>query len=182
MAAVLALGCTVLRGRLTWSNLFEGLRESASDTAMLYMILVGALVFTYFITYARIPEALGGWIKGLSLPSVTIIFIILFTYLVLGAVFDEISAMLITLPFVLPIVTGFGYDPVWWGVINVVIIELGMIIPPIGIIVFILYGLAPDIPMRTIFKGVAPFVVADLLLLAVLVLFPQISLWLPKML
>lgn len=182
VAAVLALGCTVLRRRLTWANLFDGLRESASATAMLYMILVGALVFTYFITYARIPEALGGWIKGLSLPPVTIIFIILFTYLVLGAVFDEISAMLITLPFVLPIVTGFGYDPVWWGVINVVIIELGMIIPPIGIIVFILYGLAPDIPMRTIFRGVAPFVVADLLLLAVLVLFPQISLWLPKML
>ncbi|MBL0422949.1 TRAP transporter large permease [Ramlibacter sp. AW1] len=182
VAAVLALLCTVLRRRLTWHKLLEGLRESASATAMLYMILIGALVFTYFISYARIPEALAAAVEALTLPPVAVIFVMIFIYIVLGAVFDEISAMLITLPFVLPIVTGFGYDPVWWGIINVVVVELGMIIPPIGIIVFILHGMAPDIPMRTIFKGVAPFVIADLLLLAVLVLFPSISLWLPRVL
>jgi TRAP-type C4-dicarboxylate transport system permease large subunit len=83
---------------------------------------------------------------------------------------------------VLPVILKLGYDPIWWGVLNVVIIELGMIIPPIGVIVFILHGLAPDIPIRTIYRGVAPFIVADLLLLALLAAFPAISLWLPALL
>ncbi|MDB5913730.1 MAG: C4-dicarboxylate transporter permease, partial [Ramlibacter sp.] len=182
VAAVLSFVFAILRRRLTFANLAEGLRESASATAMLYVILIGAFVFTYFITFAKIPESLVATIKELSLPPLGVIFLLLVAYLVLGAVFDEISAMLITLPFVLPIITGYGYDPVWWGVINVVIIELGMIIPPIGIIVFILHGIAPDIPMRTIFKGVMPFVAADLLLLAVIVLFPAVALGLPKLL
>jgi TRAP-type C4-dicarboxylate transport system permease large subunit len=108
------------------------------------------------------------------------VFVLLAGYLVLGAVFDEISAMLITLPFVLPVIVKLGYDPVWWGIINVVVIELGMIIPPIGVIVFLLHGLARDIPMRTIYRGVAPFIFADLLLLALLAVFPAIALWLPK--
>jgi TRAP-type C4-dicarboxylate transport system permease large subunit len=97
-------------------------------------------------------------------------------------VFDEISAMLITLPFVLPIIVKLGYDPVWWGIINVVVIELGMIIPPIGIIVFVLHGMAPQIPMRTIYRGVTPFIFADLVLLALLTLFPALVLWLPAVL
>ena len=101
---------------------------------------------------------------------------------ILGAVFDEISAMLITLPFVLPVIVKLGYDPVWWGIINVVVIELGMIIPPIGVIVFLLHGLAREIPMRTIYRGVAPFIFADLVLLALLAVFPAIALWLPRLL
>jgi C4-dicarboxylate transporter DctM subunit len=180
VAAVLSFVFALARGRLTWRNLVEGLRESASATAMLYVILIGAFVFSYFITLARIPEALVGAIEGLPLPPLAIIFVLLAGYLVLGAVFDEISAMLITLPFVLPVVVKLGYDPVWWGVINVVVIELGMIIPPIGVIVFLLHGLARDIPMRTIYRGVAPFIVADLLLLALLATFPVIALWLPR--
>ena len=90
--------------------------------------------------------------------------------------------VLITLPFVLPIGVKLGYDAVWWGIINVVVIELGMIVPPIGIIVFILHGLAPTIPVRTIYRGVMPFIVADLILLALLTFFPNIALWLPSIL
>jgi len=180
VAAVLSFLFALLRGRLTWRNLVEGLRESASATAMLYVILIGAFVFSYFITLARIPEALVQAIQGLPLAPLAIVFVLLAGYLVLGAVFDEISAMLITLPFVLPVVVKLGYDPVWWGVLNVVVIELGVIIPPIGVIVFILHGLAREIPMRTIYRGVAPFIVADLILLALLAVFPAIALWLPK--
>ena len=91
-------------------------------------------------------------------------------------------AMLITLPFVLPVIVKLGYDAVWWGIINVVVIELGMIIPPIGVIVFLLHGLAREIPMRTIYRGVTPFIVADLVLLTVLTVFPAIALWLPRLL
>ena len=182
VAAVLAFLFAAARRRLTWANLFEGLRESASATAMLYVILIGAFVFSYFITVARIPEALVQAIQGLALPPLAVVFVILGAYLVLGAVFDEISAMLITLPFVLPVIVGMGYDPVWWGILNVVVIELGMIIPPIGVIVFLLHGLAPQIAMRTIYRGVAPFIVADLVLLAILAAFPGIALWLPRLL
>lgn len=180
VAAVLSFLFALLRGRLTWSSLIEGLRESASATAMLYVILIGAFVFTYFITLAKIPQALVQAIEALQLAPLAIVFVLLLGYLVLGAVFDEISAMLITLPFVLPLIVKLGYDPVWWGIINVVVIELGMIIPPIGVIVFLLHGLARDIPMRTIYRGVAPFIAADLVLLAILAAFPAISLWLPK--
>ena len=182
VAAVLSFLFALARGRLTWNNLVEGLRESASATAMLYVILIGAFVFTYFITLARIPEALVRSIEQLPLAPLAIVFVLLVGYLILGAVFDEISAMLITLPFVLPVIVKLGYDPVWWGIINVVVIELGMIIPPIGVIVCLLHGLAREIPMRTIYRGVAPFIVADLVLLAVLATFPAIALWLPKVL
>jgi tripartite ATP-independent transporter DctM subunit len=182
VAAVLSFLFALVRGRLTWPNLIRGLRESASATAMLYVILIGAFVFTYFITLARIPEALVLAIEHLPLAPLAIVFLLLGGYLVLGAVFDEISAMLITLPFVLPVIVKLGYDAVWWGVINVVVIELGMIIPPIGVIVFILHGLAPQIPMRTIYRGVAPFIFADLLLLSLLAAFPGLALWLPRLL
>ena len=182
VAAVLSLVFALARGRMQWHNVWTGLRESASATAMIYVIIIGASVFTYFITLARVPEALIALIGRLDMPPVGIVFALLVAYLILGAVFDEIAAMLITLPFVLPIIEKLGYDTVWWGIINVVVIELGMIIPPIGIIVFVLHGLAPEIPIRTIYRGVAPFIVADLVLLALLALFPAISLWLPALL
>jgi tripartite ATP-independent transporter DctM subunit len=182
VAAVLTLAVGLAHRRLDWPAVWIGLRETASTTAMLYIIIIGATVFTYFVTLARIPEALIEAVGRLDMPPIAIIFALLIVYLVLGAVFDEISAMLITLPFVLPIIEKLGYDAVWWGIINVVIIELGMIIPPIGLIVFLLHGLAPQIPVRTIYRGVTPFIIADMLLLVLLTLFPILSLWLPRFL
>jgi len=182
VAAVMSFLCALARRRVSWTSFFSGLREAASATGMLYVILIGAFVFSYFITVARIPEVLVQTIDALPFPPLVVVFLILFAYLVLGAVFDEISAMLITLPFILPIILKFGYDAVWWGVLNVVVIELGMIIPPIGVIVFLLHGLSPQIPIGTIYRGVTPFIIADLLLLALLTLFPAISLWLPALL
>ena len=180
VAAVLSLAFAFARGRLDRESLWRGLRESAAATAMIYLIIIGASVFTYFMTLARVPEALIALIGGLDVSSLSIVFFLLIAYLILGAVFDEIAAMLITLPFVLPIIEKLGYDAIWWGILNVVVIELGMIIPPIGIIVFILHGLAPKIALRTIYRGVVPFIVADLVLLALLTLFPEISLALPR--
>lgn len=179
VAAVLSLVFALARGRLNWGALWSGMRETASATAMIYIIIIGATVFSYFITLARVPEALIDLVAASGFPPLAIIFLLLVAYLFLGAVFDEIAAMLITLPFVLPIILQLGYDVVWWGVINVVIIELGMIIPPIGIIVFILHGLAPTISLSTIYRGVAPFIAADIALLMLLTLFPGIVMWLP---
>jgi C4-dicarboxylate transporter DctM subunit len=192
VAAVLSLLFAMARRRLNWATLWQGLRESAAATGMIYVMIMGALIFTYFLNLGRVPEAFVGWIAHLDLPPLAIVTALLIAYLVLGAVFDEISAMLITLPLVLPVIQTLaltlmpGVSPemvaIWWGIINVVIIELGMIIPPIGIIVFILHGLAPQIPIRTIYRGVTPFIAADLLLLGLLTLFPAISLWLPRVL
>lgn len=192
VAAVLSLLFALARGRLNWTLVWQGLRESAAATGMIYVMIMGALIFTYFLNLGRVPEALVQGIADMNLPPLIIIFVMLVAYLALGAVFDEISAMLITLPLVLPVIQKLGLTmmpgtspemiAVWWGIINVVIIELGMIIPPIGIIVFILHGLAPQIAMRTIYRGVTPFIVADLLLLAVMTVFPAIALWLPRVL
>ncbi|NBX54332.1 MAG: TRAP transporter large permease [Betaproteobacteria bacterium] len=180
VAAVLALVFALLRGRLDWQNAWMGLRETASATAMIYIIIIGASVFSYFVTLARVPEALVAGIGALPLGPLGIVACLIVAYLALGAIFDEIAAMLITLPFVLPVIEKLGFDPVWWGIVNVVVVELGMIIPPIGIIVFVLHGLAPQIPIRTIYKGVVPFITADLFLLALLVIFPSLVLWLPN--
>jgi len=182
VAAVLSLAFALWRGRMDRESLWQGLRESATATAMIYVIIIGASVFTYYMTLARVPEALISLIGSIEVSPLTVITLLLIAYLILGAVFDEIAAMLITLPFVLPIVEKLGYDPVWWGIINVVVIELGMIIPPIGIIVFILHGLAPQISLATIYRGVLPFIIADLVLLALLTLFPDIALALPRLL
>ena len=181
VAAVLAFLFALVRRRMSWADFLKGLREAASATAMLYVILIGAFVFTYFITAARIPEALVQVIQGLPVPPLVIVSLILLAYLVLGAVFDEISAMLITLPFILPVIVKLGYSDLWWGILIVVVIELGMIIPPIGVIVFLLHGLSPNIPIWTIYRGVTPFIIADLVLLGLLTAFPGISLWLPKL-
>jgi tripartite ATP-independent transporter DctM subunit len=191
VAAVLSLLFALARGRLNWALVWQGLRESAAATGMIYVMIMGALIFTYFLNLGRVPEALVQAIADMRLPPLVVVAVLLVAYLVLGAVFDEISAMLITLPLVLPVIQKLGadllpgYSPemvaVWWGIINVVIIELGMIIPPIGIIVFILHGLAPQIAMGTIYRGVTPFILADLLLLAILTLFPAMALWLPRL-
>src|SRR5688572_31185231 len=121
-----------------------------------------------------------GAIEGLEIPNLAIIYLMLAMYIVLGAIFDEVAAMVITLPFVFPVITAMGYDPIWWGVINVVVIEIGMIMPPIGINVFVLQGMAPNIPLRTIYRGVMPFVVADIVRLLILTAFPILTLWLPQ--
>lgn len=100
-------------------------------------------------------------------------------YLILGAAFDELAAMIVTLPFALPIIVHLGYDPIWWAIVNVVIVELGLIIPPIGPVVLILQSMRPDIPLGTLYRGIMPFVVADIAVLLLLVAFPALAAWLP---
>jgi len=169
------------RRRLTWSTFWKALIETASNTAMIYVIIFGASIFSYFINVAHVPEAMTAWVQALPLSPLAVIFVLLVIYIILGCIFDTVSAMLITLPFVLPIVTGLGYDPVWWGIINVVVVELGMITPPIGINVFVLYSVARTIPLSQIFRGVMPFVASDFFRLMLLTLVPALTLWLPKL-
>jgi C4-dicarboxylate transporter DctM subunit len=181
-AAILALLFAIMRRRLSWGNLFNGMYEAASVTAMLYLILMAAPIFTYFINLAHVPDALVQWIAAHHFPPLGVIFALTIVYILLGTFFEEMSSILITLPLILPIIVNLGYDPLWWGVICLIQVEMALIHPPMGIIVFLLHTIAPKISMSTIYRGVVPFLVADFAVLIVLILLPGIVLWLPHML
>ena len=180
VGASIALGLAMLRRRLSRLRFLNALSDTAANTGMIFIIIIGASIFSYFATLSGLPAATVAWIEGLGLPPFLVLICLLLFYLLLGAVFDTVAAMVLTLPFVYPLIIGMGYDPVWWGVINVVIMELGMITPPLGINVFVLHGMASDLPLKQIYRGVLPFVAADVLRLALLVAVPSITLWLPR--
>jgi len=179
-AAVLALLLALARRRLAWRGLVRGMYEAASVTAMLYLILMAAPIFTYFINLAHVPDALVRWIDGHRFPPLGVIFTLTMVYILLGTFFEEMSSILITLPLILPIIVNLGYDPLWWGVICLIQVEMALIHPPMGIIVFLLHAIAPRIPMSTIYRGVVPFLIADFAVLIILILLPGIVLWLPR--
>lgn len=182
VAAVVSFVFALLRRTITPNNFARGLRDTALTAGMIYFVLIGSSVFTYFISLAKIPEQLIELLGRVNLPPLGIITLMLAAYLVLGAIFDELAAMVVTLPFALPIIVHFGYDPVWWAIINVIIVELGLVIPPIGLVILILHAMRPDIPLYKLYKSIIPFVVADLFVLALLTLFPALALWLPALL
>ncbi|NQU71789.1 MAG: TRAP transporter large permease subunit, partial [Rhodospirillales bacterium] len=175
----MALFFTILRGKLTRETLWKVLSESAANTGLIYLIIIGAHIFTYFVTLSHLPSAMTEWIDSLGLHPLLVMFLLQLMYIILGSIFDTVAAMVITLPFVFPLIIGLGFDPIWFGVINVMVIEIGMITPPIGINVFVLHGIARDIPLATIFRGIVPFLIADLIRLTILTLFPALALWLP---
>lgn len=177
-AATAFLVC-LARGRLDAKMLWRVMRETAANSAMIYLIIIGAFTLTYFLALSHLPEVMVSWIASLDLPPVAIIFALYLMYLILGSVFESIAAMVVTLPFVLPVIIGLGYDPVWWGVMMVMISGIGMITPPIGMNVFVLHGMAGHIPLRTIFGGIVPFLAADLVRMVLLTLVPVLATWLP---
>jgi len=180
VGATIAFGFAVARGKVTWQSFLNALRETAGNTGMIYVIIMGASIFAYFVTLSHLPDAVVTGINSLGLPPLAVVTLFLLMYLVLGSVFDTVAAMVITLPFVFPVIVELGYDPVWWGVINVVAMEIGMITPPIGMNVFVLHGVAKTLPLKTIFAGILPFFCADVVRLAVITIFPGVVLWLPK--
>jgi TRAP-type C4-dicarboxylate transport system permease large subunit len=131
------------------------------------------------MTITRMPSALVSFISQFNIPDILVLLFLLIIYLILGSIFDTVAAMLVTLPVVLPLIISMGYDPIWWGIVNVVVIETGMITPPIGLNVFVLHGVT-RVPLSTIYKGTIPFVIADLVRITLLVLFPFLVLWLPS--
>lgn len=168
-----------LRGRLTLSGLKIGLTESASMTANVLLLLLGGLVFSRFLAQTGLTQK---WVElissSFSSPQ-SILIALVFFYLLLGAFLDTFGMILLTLPFVFPLVTSLGYDPVWLGVFLVLMIELSLMTPPIGMNVLVLKQLVPDMPLMRVYRGVAPFVLLTLLLALLLIFFPSLALWLP---
>ncbi len=179
VGASLAFFFAIGRG-LTVADVGQVLKETATNTGMIYLIIIGASTFTYFMTLTQLPDEIVGAIESSGFPPIVVIMLLLLMYLVLGSVFDTVAAMVITLPVVFPVVISLGYDPIWWGVMNVMIIEIGMITPPIGMNVFIIHGLVPNIPLSRIFGGIVPFLGADVIRLAIMLALPGVALWFPK--
>lgn len=179
IGVVIAFLFALLRRRLDRATFLRVMAEASGSTAMIYIMVFGATIFSYFISVTGGASFLVGVISEASVQPLMVIFGILLLYIFLGAFFDEVAAMVITLPFVIPVIQGLGYDLVWWGIINVVVIGIGMITPPIGINVMLLNVMYRDVRITTIYRGIVPFLVADLLRLTILVLFPALTLWLP---
>jgi tripartite ATP-independent transporter DctM subunit len=180
VGATFAFAIALARKRLTMARFIESIRDTVTSTALIFVIIIGASVFSYFVTLSGMPQAVVEGIEKLGVSALLVIVMLQIMYLIAGAIFDEIAAMVITLPFVYPLIIGLGYDPLWWGVVNVVLISMGMIIPPIGINVFVVQSMASHIPLMSIYRGITPFVLADIARLAVITLFPALCTWLPK--
>lgn len=180
IGAVGALVLAIFNRRFSRALVMGSLLDTVKTTAMIFTILIGAILFNNFLILAGVPSLISSWISGLPLGKTAILVVILLMYFVLGCVLDSLAMVLLTIPIVFPIVNALGYDPVWFGIIIVMVVELGLITPPIGMNVFVIKGIARDVPLETIFRGTLPFVVAQLLLITILVMFPQIALWLPS--
>jgi tripartite ATP-independent transporter DctM subunit len=180
VGGALAFAFYLLGGRGGRQHLIEVLGDTAGTTAMLYVIIIGAATMSYFVTLSGAPAFAVSWINAQGLPPIAVIGVLVVMYIVIGSIFDTTAGMVITLPFVYPLIIGLGYDPVWWGLVMIVLIEVGMITPPIGLNVFVLHGMAPELPLRTIFRGVVPFLVADAARIALFVLVPEVVTWLPQ--
>ncbi|MDA7417730.1 TRAP transporter large permease [Xenophilus arseniciresistens] len=170
----------LLRRRLNWAVLKEVLLESARTTGSLFMVLIGALIFANFINFTTMPTDLQEWVAHFNLSPLLVIVAICFIYIVLGCLLESMSMVLLTVPIFYPLVQHLGFDLIWFGIIVVVVTEISFITPPVGMNIIVLKQLLPEVPLRTMYRGIAPFVVADVLRLAVLIAFPAITLLLPR--
>ena len=158
---------------------FDALQETAKTTATLFSVLIGAWIFSNFVNIAGLPEALLSFVQINAVSPWSVLALIMLVYLLLGCVFESLSMLLLTVPIFFPVVTSMGFDPVWFGIIVVVVVEISLITPPVGLNVFVLKGVIGDVTTATIFRGVTPFWIADILRLALLIAVPAIALFLP---
>ena len=181
MGAVGALAFALARRALTWSTLYTALLESARTTAMLFMILIGALMFAEFVNITTMPADLKRIVSQMGLSPLMVVAAICAIYVVLGTAMEELSMVLLTMPVFFPVIVHLGFDPVWFGIIIVCVVEIGLISPPVGMNMFVLKSLLPEVSTGTVFRGVMPFMWADVVRLAILVAFPAVALWLPSL-
>jgi len=170
-----------MRRVLNWNVLLDVTRETALTTAKLFMVVFGAMIFSNFVNRAGLPDGLINIVNSFDVSPLGVIFIILIIYLILGCVFESLSMILLTVPIFAPLVEGLGMDIIWFGILVVVATEISLITPPIGLNVFVLKGVLKDVSVKTIFKGVTPFWIADIIRLILLVMVPSIALFLPSL-
>ena len=179
LGAFVVFVLAMLRG-MRWRGLRDSLLETAKLTVMIFSIIWGVLLFVRFLGFAGLPNAFAKWVVSLDVPPIAILICILLFYTVLGMFMDAIGMLLLTLPVVYPAVIALGYDSIWFGIIVVKMAEICLITPPIGLNCFVVNGVRPDIPLSTVFRGILPFFIADVITVGVFIAFPEVILWLPR--
>jgi tripartite ATP-independent transporter DctM subunit len=178
-AGALLIG--LVRGQLSWQGFLSAVKDSLRITCMVMVIVAGAIVFGHFMAVAKIPLILADWVVSLPLPSMAIMGVIIIIYIIGGCFMDSLAMITLTVPIFYPVVMALGFDPIWFGVIIVLVTEMGVITPPVGVNVYVIKGIAEDVPLETIFKGIFPFLAALIAMVAILMLFPQIATFLPSL-
>ena len=181
MGAMGAFLFALARRALNWKTLLDVLVESARTTAMLFTLLIAATIFANFVNFTSMPMELKEWITHLGLSPIMIVGAMMLIYILLGTVMEELTMVLLTIPLFFPIVVELGFDPVWFGVLIVMVIQIGLVSPPVGMNLFVINTLLPKVGLGNIFRGVWPQVLVLVMTLAILLAFPGISLWLPSM-
>jgi tripartite ATP-independent transporter DctM subunit len=182
-----AIGATVLllialfKKKLTWKNLVQALQESVRISVMVLFLVAGANVFSYFLALSTIPMQVAEWAGSLAVSPYVIHTVVIVMYMFLGCFLDAISMMVLTMPVIYPVILALGFNPIWFGVIAVLMMEAGLITPPMGLNIFTVAGVAKGVPVETIFRGVAPFLLAIFAVVALVTIFPDLALLLPNM-
>ncbi|MBQ9980440.1 MAG: TRAP transporter large permease [Oscillospiraceae bacterium] len=169
----------IIRRKATMQNIIRALRDTLNTTAMIFLIMIGAYVFGAFLTVSNCPSTLANWAAGLNVSPYIILIFILLIYGLLGCFVDSLPLIVLLVPIFLPIIKALGFDPIWFGVLMVMIMQLGLITPPVGMCCYVMAGVAKDVPLGKIFRGTAPFIVGLVLAVALVIIIPQLALWLP---
>ena len=181
MGAAGSIFFSLIRRRLSLTDFRNAIRETVKTTGMLYVVMIGAYLFKYLISVSNIPFLLAGFVEGLILPPLAVMAVILLMYFFLGCFMDAMSMVLVTIPIFLPIADTLGFGPIWFGIIVVRVMEMAMITPPMGLIVYTISGMF-NVSIQTVFKGVIPFIIADICHVLLLLFVPGVILWLPSLL
>ncbi|MCG8643003.1 MAG: TRAP transporter large permease [Desulfobacterales bacterium] len=182
IGAFAALVIAMVQRKMNMKNFVLALDDTVKATGMIFTIMIGAVILGYFMTATRLPFDLANIVSEWEVNKYVILGAILLVYVILGCIMIPMAMVILTIPIVFPLVQSLGFDPIWFGIITVRIFEIAQITPPVGMNVFIMKGVAPDVPLTTIFKGIVPFFIADILHLTLLIVFPQLTLWLPSLL
>ncbi len=177
-----ALIFALARKKMSWKIFFFSLAEAAETSAMIFTIAFGALILNNFVNIAEMPNAIIDFIKTLSISPINVILVILLIYVLLGTIIEGLAMIFLTVPIFVPLVDAMGFNLIWFGIVMVMVVEISLITPPIGLNVFVIKSIMPDVPLASIFKGIVPFFIADIARLALVVFFPAVALWLPGLL
>jgi C4-dicarboxylate transporter DctM subunit len=181
VGAFLALLIAVVRRQLSWNGFIQSLADTTRISCMVMVIVTGAVVFGHFMAITRVPYSLADWVGTLPLPNYAVMGVIILVYLFGGCFMDALAMIMLTIPIFFPVAQALGFDPIWFGVVIVLITEMGVITPPVGVNVYVVYGVAKNVPLEAIFRGVFPMLLALLLCNLILLIFPQIALFLPSL-
>jgi len=177
-AGVIVIG--LVRRQLTWQGFLNGVRDAIRINCFIMVIVAGAFVFGHFLTVTNIPTMLVNWVEAMHMNKYLVLIAVIAIYYVISMFMDELALIVLTIPIFYPLILSVGWDPIWFGVIMVVLVEMGVIAPPVGINVFVIYGVAEGVPITTIYKGIFPFLACMFVLAALLMVFPALATWLPS--